>query len=294
MRELRTKSDVAFDVVNTTILLLVLAITLFPLIFVVMASFSNPMRVIQGDVWLWPVDFQIRSYQIVFNDPRILRGYANTIMYTVVGTTINLVITTLGAYPLSRRDLAGRNTIMFFFAFTMLFSGGLIPTFLLISNLGMINTFWVMVIPGALSVWNMIIMRTFFTNSIPWEIQEAAKIDGCSNFMILIKIILPLSGPIIAVMVLFYGVSHWNSYFNALIYLNDSSRYPLQLILREILTLNQVGDMLDSIENFEEQLLQAEGIKYALIVVASVPVMILYPFLQRYFVKGVMVGAIKS
>lgn len=289
----QTKQDVIFELIINVLIVIIILIVLYPLIFVVSASLSNPMKIMQGEVWLLPKEFTLSSYEKVFRDPSILTGYRNTILYTVVGTAINLVMTIMGAYPLSRKDLYGRGLITAIFTFTMFFSGGLIPTYLLIKNLGMLNTFWVMVIPNAVAMYNMIIMRTFFQNTIPVELLEAASIDGCSNLRFLLKIVLPLSTPIIAVMVLFYGVGHWNAFFNALIYLTDEKKYPLQLILREILLQSQVQEMTD-MENYQEQLMQAEGIKYAVIIVSSLPVLMLYPFLQRYFVKGVMIGAIKG
>lgn len=290
----QSRGDVIFDYINTALLVLVLMIVLYPLLFVVSASISDPMMVLQGKVWLLPKGLNLMSYQKVFNDARIMVGYKNTIIYTIIGTAINIVLTIMGAYPLSRKDLYGRNAITFFLSFTMFFNGGLIPTYFVVRNLGMLNTIWALIIPNAVAMWNLVIMRTFFQNSIPGELEEAAFIDGCSNVRLIIKIILPLSAPIIAVMVLFYGVGHWNAFFNALIYLTDESKYPLQIILRDILLQSQVQETMGGMENFSEHIVQAEGIKYSLIIVASLPVMMLYPFLQRYFVKGVMIGAIKG
>jgi len=259
---------------------------------VISASFSNPIAIVAGDIKFIPVEFNLKSYERVFNNPKIITGYLNSIYLTVMGTFLNLVMTICGAYPLSRKDLAGRNIIALFITFTMMFGGGLIPVYLLVRSLGLYNTYWALIIPGIVSAWNMIIMRTFFQSTIPIELQEAALIDGCSNIRLLISIVIPLSTAIIAVMILFYGVAHWNAYFNAIIYLNKPEKYPLSVILREILILSQSMDMMEG--NYTEQIMQTEGIKYALIIVASVPVMILYPFLQRYFVKGVMIGAIKG
>ena len=236
-----------------------------------------------------------KPYKRVFANNDIMLGYKNTVFYTLTGIAVNLAMTVAGAYPLSRKDFYGRNFLMLLFTFTMFFSGGLIPTYLVIQRLNLINNFWVMIIPGAVSVYNMIIMRTFFQSTIPGELQEAAFIDGCSNIRILLKIVLPLSMPIIAVMVIFYGVAHWNAFFSALIYISDRTKYPLQLILREILIQNQMQEMMNQdTESLAQQQIMAEGIKYAVVIVASLPVLILYPFLQRYFVKGVMVGAIKG
>lgn len=290
----QNKADSIFDIINIALLSIVLIVVLYPLIFVVSASFSDTMQVMQGKVWLFPKGINLEAYKAVFRDRNILIGYRNTIMYTVIGTAVNIILTIAAAYPLSRKDFAGRNAITIFFAFTMFFSGGLIPNYLLIKKIGLYNNFWVMVLPGAVGVWNMTIMRTFFQNTIPYELQEAAVIDGCTNIGILTKVILPLSTPIIAVMVIFYGVGHWNAFFSALIYLKDRSKFPLQLVLREILIQNNMSDMMESGDSIVQQQMLAEGIKYAVIIVSSIPVLMLYPFLQRYFVKGVMVGAIKG
>lgn len=290
----QNKADSIFDIINIALLSIVLIVVLYPLIFVVSASFSDTMQVMQGKVWLFPKGINLEAYKAVFRDRNILIGYRNTIMYTVIGTAVNIILTIAAAYPLSRKDFAGRNIITIFFAFTMFFSGGLIPNYLLIKKIGLYNNFWVMVLPGAVGVWNMTIMRTFFQNTIPYELQEAAVIDGCTNIGILTKVILPLSTPIIAVMVIFYGVGHWNAFFSALIYLKDRSKFPLQLVLREILIQNNMSEMMESGDSIVQQQMLAEGIKYAVIIVSSIPVLMLYPFLQRYFVKGVMVGAIKG
>ncbi|MCJ8012350.1 carbohydrate ABC transporter permease [Paenibacillus sp. KQZ6P-2] len=292
---LESRGDRIFNVSIYIILSLVTVIVLYPLIFVLSASFSDPQTVLRGEMLLWPKGFNLNSYAKIFQNHDILIGYSNTILYTLIGTLINLVMTIIGAYPLSRKDFVGRNAIMALFVFTMFFGGGLIPTYLLIKDLGMLNSFWVMVIPNAVSIWNIIIMRTFFQQSIPYELQEAATIDGCSNIKILTRIILPLSMPIIAVMILFYAVAHWNAFFSALLYLSDKNKFPLQLILREILIQGQTNDMVKmSTESAIKQQREVEGIKYAVLVVANIPVLILYPFLQRYFVKGVMIGAIKG
>lgn len=292
---LESRGDRAFNMIVYVILSVVAVIVLYPLIFVLSASFSDPQTVLRGEMLLWPKGFNLNSYSKIFQNQDILSGYSNTLLYTTIGTLINLVMTVLGAYPLSRKDFVGKNAVMALFVFTMFFGGGLIPTYLLIKDLGMLNTFWVMVIPNAVSIWNIIIMRTFFQQSIPYELQEAATIDGCSNIQILTRIILPLSMPIIAVMILFYAVGHWNAFFSALLYLSDKEKFPLQLILREILIQGQTSDMVKmSTESAIKQQREVEGIKYAVLVVANIPVLILYPFLQRYFVKGVMIGAIKG
>ncbi|MFK7697284.1 carbohydrate ABC transporter permease [Paenibacillus sp. HJGM_3] len=290
-----TLGDRTVGAIIYALLIAVTIIVLYPLIFVASASVSDAIAVIKGEVWLWPKQLSFTGYKLIFDNKEILTGYGNTILYTVVGTALNLVMTVMGAYPLSRKDLAGRNVVMALIVFTMFFSGGLIPTYLLVKKLHMINTMWALIVPGAVSVWNVIIMRTFFQTSIPNEIQESAAIDGSSNIQTLVRIVLPLSTPIIAVMVLFYSVGHWNAYFNALIYLNDRHLYPLQLFLREILIKSQTDQMTSSMDlSLQKHLMEAEAIKYAIVIVANLPVLLLYPFLQKYFVKGIMVGAIKG
>ena len=287
--------DRVFDAVNMALLVLVLVIVLYPLLFVLSASVSDPEAVVRGEVWLWPKDVTLSGYRKVLQNQDILTGYWNTVVYTATGTAINLAMTVAAAYPLSRKHFYGRNVITALFVFTMFFSGGLIPTYLVVRSLGMINTLWAMVIPNAVAIWNIIIMRTFFQQSIPEEIQEAARMDGCSNIQSLIRIVLPLSLPILAVMTLFYSVGHWNAFFNALIYLTDRSKYPLQLILREILIQSNMQNMVEiSEESLVKALMEAETIKYAVVIVANLPVLLLYPFLQRYFVKGIVIGAIKG
>jgi putative aldouronate transport system permease protein len=288
-------SDKMFSFVNIVLLSIIALLVLYPLYFVVSASFSNPIYILKGEMWLWPKGFNVESYTKVFENKDIVNGFLNTLKYTTIGTLINLIMTIMAAYPLSRKDFYGRNVIMAIFVFTMFFGGGLIPTYLLIRDLGMIDSFWVMVIPNAVAVWNIIIMRTFFQETIPLELQESAQIDGCGNIRILLKIVLPLSMPVIAVMVLFYAVGHWNSYFQALIYLSDKEKFPLQLILREILIKGEMDEMIKATsETFLKQKLSVEGLKYAVLIVANLPMMMLYPFLQRYFVKGFMVGSIKG
>lgn len=289
-----SKGDRAFTIFNYIFLAIVAVVVLYPLIFVLSASLSNPEYVISGDLWLWPKEFTVEAYEKVFQNPDIINGFINTLKYTFFGTLLNIVMTICAAYPLSRRNLKGKGFIMAFMVFTMFFSGGLIPTYLLIRDLGMVNTFWVMIIPNAVAVWNIIIMRTFF-QSIPYELEESAMIDGAGNFRILWSIVLPLSLPVMAVMVLFYAVGHWNSYFQALIYLQDQDKFPLQLILRQILIQGQADDMIQATsESFLAQKLSVEGLKYAVLIVANLPMLMLYPFLQRYFVKGVMIGSLKG
>ncbi|MEK5059014.1 sugar ABC transporter permease [Paenibacillus sp. FSL H7-0326] len=274
---------------------LVSFIVLYPIYFVLIASISSPEEVMLGKVWLWPKSLSLVGYERIFENNELMKGYLNTILYTVIGTALNVVMTIAAAYPLSRQDFKGRNAFTVLIVFTMFFSGGMIPTYLLIKDLGLLDTFWVMILPTAVSVWNILIMRTFFQSSIPKELQEAAFLDGCSNLKLLVRIILPLSGPVLAVMVLFYAVGHWNSYFNALIYLSDRDKYPLQLFLREILIQDQMQNMVDlGSDTYSKSLMEVEAIKYAAVMVTNLPMLILYPFLQKYFIKGVMIGAIKG
>lgn len=286
--------DKVFVVLNYTLLGIIACLMIYPLIYVLSASFSNPARTILGDVWLFPKEMTVDLYVKVFQNEKILIGYRNTIIYTVFGTFINLLFSVMIAYPLSRKDFYGRNVITVFIMITMFFSGGMIPTYLLIKDLGMLDTIWAIVLPGAVSVYNVIIMRTFF-QSIPNELQEAASIDGCGNIAFLMKIVMPLSMPIIAVMTLFYGVGHWNAYFDSLIYLNDESKFPLQLFLRQMLIQEDMSGMSSASDSaISEHLMQIEGLKYAVVIVASLPMLVLYPFLQKYFVKGVMIGSLKG
>ena len=291
----QSREDVCFSIVITIISTLVLVIVLYPLIYIVSASFSSPMSVVQGKVWLLPKEFTLKAYHAVVTNKELITGYRNSLIYTVVGTAFNLLMTIICAYPLSRKDLRGRNFLTIMISITMFFSGGTIPTFLCLKQLNMLNTFGVMIIPGAINVWNMILMRNYFQNSILEEIIEAAKVDGCTNVGALIRIVLPLSKAITAVMVVYYAVGHWNSYFNALLYLKDRWRYPLQLVLREVLLIGTgMRESTAEVVNSVDQLLLFETQQFAIIIVASLPVMILYPALQKYFMKGVMVGSIKG
>jgi len=289
----RSSEDKVFDAVVYAIAALIIVIVLYPLIFIISASVSDPTKVLGGEVWLLPKGFTVEAYSNIMQNDKIWIGYRNTIFYTVVGTLINLVMTILAAYPLSRPDLPGRGPLMLVITLTMFFSGGLIPTYMLVKSLGMVDTMWALIVPGAVATYNLIVMRTYFQSSIPWELQEAAHMDGCTNWRLLINIILPLSKPILAVMVLFYAVGHWNAFFGALIYIRNESLYPLQLVLRDILLISQ-SDVADSGIGLEDKILLAESIKYAVIIVSSLPVLVMYPFVQRHFVKGVMIGSIKG
>lgn len=296
---LKSKGDIVFGVINYILLLAIMVITIYPLYFIIIASVSNAHSVALGEVWFWPKGFNLNAYIDVFKEKSIWTGYLNTIVYTALGTLINLAVTIPCAYALAKKRLIGRNVIMGIFIFTMYFSGGMVPGYLLVKNLGMLDTIWAMIIPGAVSVYNMIITRTFFASSIPEELYEAAKIDGCSEFRAFFTIALPLSAAIIAVMALYYGVGHWNEYFNALIYMSNQDKFPLQLVLRNILIMNQNINMTQSMtaeqaEYMAQQAQLAEAMKYAVIFIASFPVLAAYPFVQKYFVKGVMIGAVKG
>ncbi|KRE86300.1 sugar ABC transporter permease [Paenibacillus sp. Soil766] len=287
--------DRRFDFVNHTLLGVLLLVVLYPLVLIVSASFSSTEAVISGQVWLWPVKPTLEGYIAVFKSSQIGVGFANSIFYTVVGTLVNVVFTLLAAYPMSRRDLYGKKALMFLFVFTMMFSGGLIPNYLLVKDLGLLNTRWALIIPGALSIWNMIITRTYFQQTISHELLEAAQMDGCNDFNFMWKVVLPLSGPIIAVISLFYAVGHWNQFFNALIYLKDQEMYPLQIVLRNILIQNSIQEeMISDAESAADLAGLRELLKFSLIVVATVPILVVYPFVQRYFVKGIMIGSIKG
>jgi len=289
-----TMSDRIFDVFNYAFASFIFIAVLYPLIYVVSSSFSDPQAVISGHVRLLPVGFSLEGYQAVFRHSQVVSGFLNSLWYMSVGTSINIVFTILAAYPLSRKDMQGRNLLMMVFAFTMLFSGGMIPTFMLVRNLGLLNTRWALVIPGGYSVMNIIIMRTFFQNTLPDELLESAQMDGCTDFGFVKNIVIPLSGPIIAVQVLFYSLGHWNSFFGALIYLSDPDLFPLQLVLRNILLLNMWEDGMFDVREAAERERLAALLRYSLIVVSSVPFMLMYPFVQRFFVKGMLVGAIKG
>ena len=287
--------DRLFDYTVHAILVFTLLVVLYPLYFIVIASISDPTSVYSGKVWLIPDNLSFEGYRRVFTDESIWIGYRNSIIYLITGTLAGLFVTIPGAYALSRKDLPGRRSIMLILIFTMFFSGGLIPKYLVVKNLGMINKIWAMIIPDAVSVWYLIIARTFFQETIPDELHDAGKIDGCSDFKFFFLAVLPLSSTILAVISLFYGVWHWNAFFSALIYLRSEKLYPLQLVLRQILLENEAAeDMITDVAAIAQQQRIADLIKYGVIIVASVPMLVLYPFLQKYFVKGVLVGSIKG
>ena len=290
-----SREDRIFNAVIHIIIAALLIIVAYPLIFVVSSSFSSKEAVTNGQVFLWPVQFSLEGYIAVFKKADVLIGYRNTILYTTIGTVINLILTMIAAYPLSRRDLPWGKAITLLFTFTMIFNGGMIPTYMLVKGLGLMNKPLVMVSLHAISAYNLIIARTFIQNNIPGELLEAAKIDGCSDFRYFGQIVLPLSKSVIAVLTLYYAITHWNAYFNAFIYLSDRNYWPLQLFLREILVENQI----DASQIVDPELMEAKQgladlLKYSLIVVSTIPVMLLYPFIQKHFVTGVMVGSVKG
>ena len=289
-----TKQDTVYYVIVDIIVTFFMLLVLIPLINIVASSFSSTNAVSQGKVFLWPVDFSLEGYNAVFTYKKVWPAYANTIFYTVAGTAFNLFMTVLAAYPLSRKSLPFKGFFTFLFTFTMLFSGGMVPTYLQMKNLGLLNNRLVMILPGAIGVTNMIICRTFF-NNIPYELYEAAEIDGCDDFVYLIRMVLPLSTAVLAVLTLYYAVGHWNAYMSAFLYLNDQKKMPLQVVLREILIMNSVE--LENIVDDETMMAKvglAELLKYSLIIVSSAPVLIMYPFVKKFFAKGVMLGSLKG
>lgn len=295
----KTPSDKIFLSINNLFMCILLFIMIYPLYFVVIASFSDPRSVVLGKVFFWPKDFTLEPYINVLKYSLVWTGYRNTIIYTVIGTLYNLGILLPAAYAVSKKTLPGRNVIMFYFIATMFIAGGLIPSYLLINSIGWINKPYVMMFASGVSAYNLIVCRTFFLNSIPEEIYEAAYIDGASNLKMFFSIALPLAKPIIAVMVLFYGVSSWNSWWNAYIYISNRTLYPLQLVLRQILIENRtaLAELTESDSGYSEALRKvymAEGMKYSLIFISSAPLLVAYPFVQKYFVQGVMIGSIKG
>lgn len=294
-RIMRSRSDLIYDIVVYVILTLVLLVVAYPVYFVIISSISDPGAVTRGEVILWARGFTLEGYTSVFENQEVVRSFVNSVIYTVVGTVINIVVTIPTAYVMSRSDLRGRGILIAYFMITMYVSGGLIPTYLVIKDLKMIDTIWALVVPGALSVYNMIVAMSFFRANLPLELLEASRVDGCSNTRFFFKIAVPLSSSIIAILVLYYGVGHWNSYYNALVYITTREKWPLQLVLRTVLVLS--AGQLENVKDVKElqrlQMVQ-ELMKYSLIIVSSLPIMFVYPFIQRHFVKGVMIGSVKG
>lgn len=291
MRIKLSNGEKAFYAVDYLFVLFVVIITLYPFIYILAASLSDPFAVVRGDVVVFPKGFTIEAYKAVFKSNEIWYSYKNTVWYVVVGTAVNVFLTMIMAYPLSRRTFSGRKIINLFVAFTMFFSAPLVPTFLVVKNAGLINSMWSLVIPTAIDAYYLIIMRSFF-QEIPESVLEAARIDGCNDLQILFRIVIHLSGPVIAVMVLFYAVFHWNSYFSALLYLNDDKKYPLQMILRKILIGMDANKMAGGA--YDRKDMVTMSVRFATIIVSTVPIICIYPFLQKYFVKGVMIGSVKG
>ncbi len=290
-----TRADRILNYVINTLLILLVLVVVYPLYFVIIASFSDPVAVSGGKLTFYPIGLNVDAYKRIFNDSRIWTGYKNTLFYTTFGTLLGVMLTIMAGYSFSRKDLKGSGFLMTLYIITMYFGGGLIPTYMVVKQLGLINQPLVLILLGSFSTYNMIIARSFFKQNLPDELFEAASIDGCGNGRFFFSMVIPLSKAIIAVLTLFYASGHWNSYFNALIYVNDEKLYPLQLILRDILVASQMisQDMSDPESAMEMQRI-AELIKYGVIIVATVPMLILYPFVQRFFVQGVMIGSVKG
>ena len=291
-----SKSRIIFQVFNYSILFVMMFICVYPLIYVLFASFSDPQRLITHSGFLFaPLGFTLKGYELVFKTNDIYIGYGNTIFYVIVGTTVSVLLTLIGGYCLSRRNLLWKNAVMMMITFTMFFGGGLIPTFLLVENLGMVDTRWAMIIPSAISTYNLIIMRTA-VSAIPYSLEEAARIDGAGNFTILFRIIAPLAVPTIAVMILFYAFAKWNSWFEPMIYLRSRNLFPLQTFLRELLITNDLRQVSDEtmLRDVTTTDLNKELVQYSTVIVATLPMLVIYPFLQKYFAKGVMIGAVKG
>jgi putative aldouronate transport system permease protein len=291
-----SRQDIIFYALNYMFLVLVLIVVAFPLINVISQSVSSAESVYAGRVILFPVKFTLAAYSRIATNLNILNGFLNSAIYTVVFTAISLAMTIMAAYPLSRKTFYGRTLILWIFTFTMLFSGGLIPTYLLVKSLGLRDTMWALVFPASIGVWNIILARTYFQSTIPVELYEASELDGCSDISVFLRIVIPLSKPIIAVIVLYNSVGMWNSYYDALIYLSTSSKYPLQLVLRNILMSSQLQGQLASsgTGDVASSMAQVEVLRYSVIVFSSIPVMVMYPFVQKYFTKGIMIGSLKG
>ena len=296
MKKKKITQDKVVYFINYVLLALLLVIVLYPIIYIISCSFSSGSALMAGRVRLLPVEFTFDSYKAVFKYQSIWSGYKNSVIYTIVGTLISIVFTLFAAYPLSRDDFRGQKLFTGLFLFTMMFSGGLIPTYLLVRNLKLIDAMWAIVLPGAVSAYNMIVARTFFKQTIPKELMEAAEMDGCSDFKFFSRIVIPLSTPIVAVLCLWVAVSLWNSYFNPMIYINSEDKYPLQLVLRRILLMSQVNLNSSSVDPqvIAKNQYLSEMLKYGTIIISTLPLMVIYPFVQKYFVKGVMIGSVKG
>ena len=295
----RARGDVIYDTVIFIILTFIFLVVAYPLYFVIISSISDPIEVSAGKVTLAPVGFTLDGYKEVFKTKTVMRGFFNSLIITIMGTSINLLVTIPTSYALSRPDFTLKRPITLFYILTMFVSGGMMPTYIIVRSTGILNTWWSLILPGCLGVYNMIVGRTFFKTNIPMELMEAAKLDGCGNTKFFIYVVLPLSGAITAILCLYYGVGHWNSYFSALIYIQKRELWPLQLELRNILVMNTsvaTKQVMTEAELLEKKRLDAlkEMMKYSLIIISSIPVLIIYPFVQKHFVKGVMIGSVKG
>ncbi|MCK9793253.1 carbohydrate ABC transporter permease [Isoptericola sp. 4D.3] len=295
-RQRESGADRAFTVAVTVTLLSAILVILYPLYFVVVASVSEPSAILNGDVWLWPSGFTLEGYARILSDPGILRGFANSVLYTVAGTAVSVATILCGAYALSRRDLFGRTFLMLLFVITMFIDGGLIARYLVVQELGILDTMWAVVLPGAVGVWNLIIARTFFESNVPDELRDAAQLDGANDFRFFWRIVLPLSKPLIALMVMIHLVANWNAFFDALIFLDDENKYPLQLVLRNILIQSEVtaAGGAGAVDSYAAAQRLGELMKYGMIVVSTIPLLVALPFMQKHFTKGALLGAVKS
>ena len=295
----RCRSDVIYDTILFILLSLVFLVVAYPLYFVIISSVSDPIAVSNGEVTFYPIGFTLDGYREVFKTNTVVRGFLNSLLYTVCGVSVNLLVTLPTGYALSRKDFALKKFVTFFYMLTMFIGGGMMPTYLIVKQTGLLNSMWALIIPGAMGVYNMIVAKTFFSTNIPLELMEAARLDGCGNTRFFFHIMLPLSGAITAILVLYYGQGHWNSYFSALLYINDREKWPLQLELRNILLLNTNTMTKEFItEEMRKEQARREALanmmKYSLIIISSIPMLIVYPFVQKHFVKGVMIGSVKG
>ena len=295
----RCRSDIIYDTILFILLSLVFLVVAYPLYFVIISSVSDPIAVSNGEVTFYPIGFTLDGYREVFKTNTVVRGFLNSLLYTVCGVSVNLLVTLPTGYALSRKDFALKKFVTFFYMLTMFIGGGMMPTYLIVKQTGLLNSMWALIIPGAMGVYNMIVAKTFFTTNIPLELMEAARLDGCGNTRFFFHIVLPLSGAITAILVLYYGQGHWNSYFSALLYINDREKWPLQLELRNILLLNTNTMTKEFItEEMRKEQARREALanmmKYSLIIISSIPMLIVYPFVQKHFVKGVMIGSVKG
>lgn len=289
-------ADPLFNIVAVGTLLLAIAAIIYPMYFIVIASFSEPSEILNGNVWVWPQGFTVEGYARIFSDAAIWRGFGNSVLYTVLGTVISVGCILCGAYALSRKDLYGRTILMLLFIITMFIDGGLIARYLVVRDLGMLDTIWAVVLPGAVGVWNLIIARAFFENNVPSELREAAQLDGANDFRFFLQIVLPLSKPLIFLMIMIHLVANWNAFFDALIYLNDESKYPLQLVLRNVLVQSEVSSAggTGGLDSYAAAQRLGELMKYGMIVISTIPLLVILPFMQKHFTKGALLGAVKS